>query len=186
MSTVGAETLKSVLLQILQRTDTPSEVRDSMHAVAFSLECIRMKKTERGVAKVVERALEEYNEVLETLAEVLVKMVKEMAKQVKDREGRADFKEGQVVESVSNQEGGRKKGAHLTRNTYADVVRKAKQADILYQAHSTAQQLIFDFPAESMTIKNLLEKELTMKAAMAKELIASWGLTPQDCFHLCT
>lgn len=176
-SSIDAEVLKLALFQMSRRTDITNEVREGVRAVAFGLECMTARETEKGVTEAVERAMEGYKEALETLAEASVKTIKEMAELVKDRADRDEMEEGQVEEVEGRKERRRTGGVEGGGGpTYAEAVRRAEQEDMVQRARNKARQLLVDFPEGSSAVKDLSERELIAKAAMAKELMGVAGL----------
>ena len=108
------------------------EVREGIQAVAFEIGTVTVREIERGIAEVVEKAMEGYKEVLETLVEVLVKMVKEMMEEAKDRVDCIDLEEGQVEELARKWMEGDPGKSLMRGMTYVDIMQNAKWEDILH------------------------------------------------------
>ncbi|KAG5349431.1 hypothetical protein C0989_003954 [Termitomyces sp. Mn162] len=180
---IKMDTLKNVQLQMSRQADTPSQVREGIRAIAYSLKGKKVKKTERVITEAVEKAMEECREVLENLVEALMKSLTGIVEQAKETMAR--IKKGQSTEAGSGV-GGMARAGIGGRGTqhrevggqtlYADAVRWAKREDISQRARNKTKQIIIDNMPGGEGWKGLTEQELIRKAKIMKDMMRIQGL----------
>ncbi|KAG5735490.1 hypothetical protein E4T56_gene11132 [Termitomyces sp. T112] len=172
--TIEIDMLKGVLLQLAQRHDLPTEVKNGMRVVAHGMESMKAGEMERIVAETMERAMEEYRGVLESMAEASVRTVKGMAEQVRETTERLE--EGQIQEDMRRQSkmGYGEEGVRGTQRmglTFAEAAQRAEREDIVQQANNKTRQLLIDNTEGTGRWKELTEKELIEKAKITKDMM---------------
>ncbi|KAG6895720.1 hypothetical protein C0992_013078 [Termitomyces sp. T32_za158] len=176
---VRLDTLKNILLQLLRRPDTPIQVRNSMRAVAFGMEDIKLREAEKEMAEAMGKAAKEYREVLENLVETLMKSLKGMANHAKETlERMGDSQTGAEVRmdqggGVAEGGGGRQEAWATAGEgvSYVEVARRVEREDMAQRARFRAKQIIIDNRQGGEGWRGLTELELIEKAKITKDMM---------------
>ncbi|KAG6867744.1 hypothetical protein C0993_011740, partial [Termitomyces sp. T159_Od127] len=81
---IDIDILKETLCMLTTQKDALNKVKEGIRAVLLGMDELKVGEMCKGMMETVEKAMEEYWEVLEDLAEATVKTVKGMVEQAKE------------------------------------------------------------------------------------------------------